>query len=330
MNIHLHIPGLLAAPARLVQMLEEPLPAVLRQWRTHAAVQAIPGGRFGFYAHLLNLPKAPLAALGWLAASGERPRRQLFLATPVHLQAGMSDLVLFGGRHFALDETESEELFRDVAAFFGDEPRVQCLEGVAFLEPPGTLAVSTTPLHLAQGEGVRGNLPRGEDAKVLHGWMNELQMYLHAHAINRRRQAEQRPPINGLWVWGEGELPACEGRGIHFHGDGLFLRGLASLLGTSQAVPGSFKALVGEGMHVVELLDCQQAQDADDIAGWKSAVEGIARDWLAPVLDAVKTKAVASATLYAGDGMACTITKRQLSRWNFWRREIAPRIVTES
>lgn len=330
MNIHLHIPGLMAAPARLVQMLELPALAALRQWRTHAAVHPIPPGRFGFHARMLNMQKPPIAALAWLAATGERPARQVFLATPVHLQAGMSDLVLFTGRHFSLEDAERDALFGDAAEFFGEEPRLQVVEGAAFLQPPRPLEVITTPLQLAQGEGVRANLPRGKDAPVLHAWMNELQMFLHGHAVNRMRADTQRPPINGLWIWGEGALPAAERGNLHFHGNTLFIRGLACLRGRFHALPADFTRLTPDAVHVVELTDCQDALDADDIDAWRRAVEALTDEWLAPVLNAVKAGGVESATLYPGDGAAYDIDRRAFSRWKFWRREIAPHLVTES
>jgi hypothetical protein len=37
--------------------------------------------------------------------------------------------------------------------------------------------------------------------------MNELQMILFDSEVNRRREADDKPPVNSLWFWGGGRLP---------------------------------------------------------------------------------------------------------------------------
>jgi hypothetical protein len=53
-------------------------------------------------------------------------------------------------------------------------------------------------------ESIEIALPSAGGDPSLNRLMNEIQMVLHAAPGNAVREAGQRPPINGLWLWGGG------------------------------------------------------------------------------------------------------------------------------
>ncbi|MGZ7354524.1 hypothetical protein ACXWRX_09325, partial [Streptococcus pyogenes] len=73
-------------------------------------------------------------------------------------------------------------------------------------------------LHLPQG-------PQGRRWRVL---INEAQVLLHQHPLNAERRAKGLPPVNSLWLWGAGRLPAqVRGAFEGVIGDDLLLAALA-------------------------------------------------------------------------------------------------------
>lgn len=305
-KLELYIPGLLAAPARLAAHFDLPAAPALVSWCRKASVRTATRGRYGPLCDWLAVEKAPLAALAWIGAGCERSRTDgVLLATPVHFEAGMNDLVLFSGGGLEISDNERAQLAEDMTTFFGDSPTIEFAGGQLFIRTPEPFAVETTMLHEAQGKTVRANLPRGEDAVTLHAWMNELQMFLHGHDVNRARTARGIPTLNGIWFEGEGGLPdGTRIDGAVVHAESVFMRGLGILAGQTSGRGDIREWMPDEGHHIVEFRDCVDAQDADDIDHWRDAILNIDRDVLQPVMEWLAMNRNAEAVLHAGDGTA--------------------------
>jgi hypothetical protein len=132
------------------------------------------------------------------------------IATPLHAALGMTDLTPLDPMLIALDEAASlalceaadEHMRRDgVRLTFADANtwHVTCEREInALTERPEWLI----------GEPLRPNLPRGQDARLVERWMNELQMLLFAHPVNAVRETRGVAAINLVWLWGFGsKLP---------------------------------------------------------------------------------------------------------------------------
>jgi len=57
------------------------------------------------------------------------------------------------------------------------------------------------------GEGIRKFLPSDGKSKDLPFLMNQAQIILHNHPMNRQRQKEKKDLINSIWFWGAGPAP---------------------------------------------------------------------------------------------------------------------------
>ena len=65
--------------------------------------------------------------------------------------------------------------------------------------------------------------------------LNEIQVLLHQHPLNAARRARGLTPVNSLWLWGGGRLPAVSTSKLHgVIGDDLLLRALAARAGLAQ------------------------------------------------------------------------------------------------
>jgi len=132
-------------------------------------------------------------------------------ADPVYLHADRDRLLLFDGTSFALDRTEAETLAAGVNAALADRGlRVEIGRdpGRWYVRLPVPPEMLTTPPLAARGGSVAAALPRGGDAIRWLALANEVQMILHASRVNQARQARGAVPVNSLWWWGAGVLPA--------------------------------------------------------------------------------------------------------------------------
>ena len=72
------------------------------------------------------------------------------------------------------------------------------------------------------------------------------------------------------------------------------------------------------GEHLVVLDDIRAAAVHSGVTQWNKAMQRIEEMWMQPLLQALKSNVLPSATLVADTGMSFTLTSRQASRW--WRR----------
>lgn len=158
------------------------------------------------------LPLAALTAahdLGDAAAQGD-----ILRLDPVHLRADPSRLILFDAATIGVPAAEADALLALVAPLAaargyellrGAAPARWYLRGSGL----GTLRLpSPTELNGGPIEGCLAALRHhGELSRLL----TEMQMVLHEALVNRDREAAGRAPVNSLWPWGGGVLPAPSG-----------------------------------------------------------------------------------------------------------------------
>jgi hypothetical protein len=132
----------------------------------------------------------------------------------IHLRADISNAL---AQPLPLDARETSRLINDLNdEFKADSSWLECTPGDGLLwltavEPP--VALPHVRDILGQPLAAWAELQRSHrDWFRLH---NEMQMFLHLHPVNRRREQQGRPLINGLWCWGQGACrmadPVVEG-----------------------------------------------------------------------------------------------------------------------
>ncbi len=182
---------------------------------------------------LLGFP--PQGPLPWAALArrglGLHGRGHWLLGTPLHLSPKGTGL---DWEVAAPEAGEMEALAADVNRHFGAWGwRLEPAPGAAvwFLGFDAPTGLRTRP-PFHPGRGDAPWLPDGEEAAGWRVRLNELQMFLHEHPVNRAREEAGRPPVNGLWPWGEGTLAPGQGRPwAAVGGDDPVLGGLAALAG---------------------------------------------------------------------------------------------------
>jgi hypothetical protein len=264
-------------------------------------------------------PVAPLTLL----ADGLDPQAHYWLrADPVHLRADQANLVLLEGKHISITRAEAGELVDALNRHFARD-------GLAFHAPsarrwyaraPAAAEIETVPLRKASGRGIDALLPRGRDAQRWHRWINEVQMLLHAHPLNARREARGELPINSLWFWGGGVLPprtprveACVWT-VH-----PLARGLARWAGLNpQPLPDDAEPVLARaGERWITLEPSGDGHDAQTLERWDRA-------WFAPLVAALSRRALSAVRLHVfHGGQALRFELAPNDLWKLWRRRVS-------
>lgn len=232
---------------------------------------------------------------------------------PVHLRADLKRVFLFNSSHFTLDAEEAEELRDTLDEVF--RARGLKLLGSArsdhwYLELEKLPDINTHTLSEVRGCDVLEFLPSGEESRWWRTLHNEVQMTLHESPLNQRRERVGEMPINAVWFWGQGSLPALPERrwdrvcARDSLSQGLALHSRADYVSTADGI-GRLDAL---------LKDTQRLLIVNPVA---TDLEGLEQDWLSPLLTALRRGRVKRLNIISEDAKF-SLTRASLAC--IWRR----------
>jgi len=159
------------------------------------------------------------------------------VAQPVHFAAGLDHLRLAPLAQAALTDEDASTLGALVSSHFstGELTVAAFVQGAWLLRFDRSIDCSTQPPDTVVGRNVHDFMPAGRDGARVRSLMNEIQMLLHEHPVNQRREQARLLPVNGWWIWGFGDgMAGAPGAGINrwrLHSDDLWLRALGHKLG---------------------------------------------------------------------------------------------------
>lgn len=292
-----------------------PLPALERLLRL-ATRQSLAGGWRPWLCERVGRPDLAGLAPAALAAGGLDPVvpsqgcRRVWLAQPVHLQAGLTRVELAADGLLRLGRAEAEALARDFRASIGDGRLVlEPLAGGAFLLH-GLEADATTEdpaRHL--GADIAAALPRGAGAAALRRLSGEVELWLHEHPVNRERLRSGAAPVSGLWLWGGGEASGELAR-----------RHLPQGFGTDASFAGLWRLCGAEARPLPADCDALEqetgAASAVALVEQAAGLEALERDWMAPAAARLGRGDLAMLTLVINDH---SFSVRPRDRFRLWR-----------
>lgn len=321
------LPGLLLPPQVLLDTAGDlPLPALARLLGSGRLRLEQSASHYDWLARAVGLAALPAAALRLLGEGGDPGTADWLCLDPVHLKVHRSGIALDDPAALALDADDDAELRAVVAAMFTGIGELSAgAVGHWHLRLRQPAALATLPLPDAVGRDIDPRQPAGADAAVWRGLLAEAQTTLHAHPVNRRREAAGKPAVNSLWPWGDGRLPArAAARWPTLATRDPVLAGLARHLGAGLAAPPERYADATAGLIVIDAL-AAPARTLDGLA-WRDALEGLERDWFAPLAAALRSGRLSDLRIagFGGDG-GFEVELTRLDLWKFWRR---PRPLT--
>jgi hypothetical protein len=263
----------------------------------------------------------PFAALRRLALRDDAGDHEWLCLDPVRLDFAERSVVVGDPVRLALSAAEAEALAVSLAPTFAGLGRLE-----AIAPPHWTLRLDRpappfTPLPEAIGRSA-SPLPPGDAHAPWRRALSEAQMILHAHPVNREREALGRPLVNSLWPWGGGRLPTAVATSLAaIHGDAPAVAGLARLLGLSGSErPERFGPATDRATLVMHAALELPAQSGDALA-WREEASRLEAGWLAPALDALRHGGLDGLVLVApGEQASFELRVAPRDLWKFWRR----------
>lgn len=286
MHCELMVPGLLASEARL--------PALELLLARARASRSDPEDSLSWLGRAFGVEPLPAGAL----TAGE-PGFWL-RADPVYLNASRGGVVMLPLRGLAA--AHAAALVDTLNCHFAGrhEFRARCPDAWAMKSAPAP--IDAPPTAQAAGRDLSGFMPAAPWPALL----TEIQMTLHQHPANE----EYGIDVNGVWLWGAGELPAAlEAPWRSVSADEPIAAGLASAAGVRyQAMPRTARQWLDE-----------MPEDGRHLVAFDGMREELEVDWFAPLLAALKSGRIGMLTLHAPEaGLSFESTRPDLR--HFWRR----------
>jgi hypothetical protein len=292
---------------------------------------AQPEGWRAWTARWLGLGQYADAAPASIAAAAlaDAPAaRAVWLATPVHLIAGLTSVHFDRRSVLRLQEAQLAALAASFGTTFHDSGfDLRPLAGGELLlsgpqvSPPAT---TTEPARMML-TSVAEALPMGEGARALRRLSAEIEMWLHGHPVNDELARHGALTVATLWFWGGGPgalRPAAAPKPIMdaAFGSDAYVRGLWRLAGgETRPMPVDWAAEIGElraerALGVVEVAELLHAN-----ASWclADAVAEIDRRLISPSVAALRRGELERLILLANDRR---LSLRAADHWRLWRR----------
>jgi hypothetical protein len=266
---------------------------------------------------LARWPAGPALALAnGLTAAGPG---SWCVAQPVHFAAGLDHLRLAPLAQASLAEEDASTLGALVSSHFsnGELTVAAFVKGAWLLRFDRSIDCSTQPPGAVVGRNVHDFMPAGRDGARVRSLMNEIQMLLHEHPVNQRRERARQLPVNGWWIWGFGDgMAGAPGAGVNrwrLHSDDLWLRAVWSALETDAGDFTTFGSDTPSGDTLIALSQPPAERTEDSLTAVDAGL-------LSLLASNVRAGTIRSVDLFAG---STTLRVDSSARLQFWRRPAA-------
>jgi hypothetical protein len=271
--------------------------------------------RFG----LLREPDWPVAPLLARAAGLPSIHPVWLCADPVHIELGSQRTTVTPPAALALDETESAELAGALDSHFSARgSRLFAFDRDRWLiNTRLAVGIDSRPLN-AMPADVSAILASGPDSACWNAFLTEAQMLLHAHPVNIVRQAGGKLPINSVHLWGGGGDPQAKGRDALVAGDDPLTLALSAAAGAATA--GTARELIERTQFQADCSALIVGRPAGGRCAVSDDLRSIDREWIAPLLEALRGRRIHCLELVMPQAQA--MTGRRVTRaafWKFWK-----------
>jgi hypothetical protein len=260
------------------------------------------------------------------AAAVTSPAGSVWLATPVHLIAGLTNLHFDRRGLLRLPPDDRAGFAGEFNRTFGDtDLHLQPFANGEFLlrGPAAWNAITTEPARAIVTD-LESSLPKGNAGSALRRLGAELEMWLHSLALNDARRRRGDLTVSALWIWGGGALASLKSASAPLTdlacGADPYLAGLWHLQGAgSRPVPDRFGDLLSDPKPERSVLVLEITPLLQTNPNWTvfEALVDLDRRYLSPALAALHSRKLESIVLVAND-MEVRLHRRD--RLKFWRR----------
>ncbi len=245
-----------------------------RRWlsRSPLRVSGSPGEIFArvLSAAGLSPVEEGLAALRLWGQTGDRPNVWVAAADPIHLEARLDRLRLHALKGAQWPRSDLRAIFDFLQKSLGDDTTIAFVRvgNYAYLRGDEAMATASVSAAVIDGQEPDEFMPSGESAAGYHRLSGEMQMCLHDHEINLRREAQGLMPVNSVWFWGGGKAPQKKVQKLPllFGDDPLFKGYWESCTGVMEPWPGNFARCLDIAVKDLVVVTPAIGQDGDLLA----------------------------------------------------------------
>jgi hypothetical protein len=259
------------------------------------------------------LVEIPLASIcGYQKVAGAE-LETAWLATPVTLEARLDHVRMADRGLLHFDATERAAWCAEFNRVFGPQYALyECGERAFLL---GGLTGSTAVADPARllGAEIGPALP-GADARELRRLWAEIEMWLHACALNQARERAGMPRLSALWLWGRNADPrgsrGNDERDLEFYGGNPLIGALSRMhQARARGAPQALAHIDGRRRHVIAEFAVLTGEAQESLAE-------LDVHWFEVARQALARGALAQLDIVAND-RRFRITPR--ARWRVWR-----------
>ncbi|GAA5159712.1 hypothetical protein [Viridibacterium curvum] len=326
MHARFVIPGLIWPATGVDALLADlPLPGLARLCARLDARHDAPRAFDDWLCREWGLASPPFAALRLIADGCVAGDAIEVCADPVNLRFAREHLLLDSPENLQLLDEELTSLCDGLNATFSDIGQFHIVASKLYLRlapaHADKLDVRLSPLAEVVARPVAHFQPQGTQARWWSKLNNELQVFCHNHPVNQPREAEGRPLLNALWLWGAGKAPSgLIAPASTLTGDYWLLKGLAQSAGMALT---PLKPTTPASWNLIDTL-LLPAQQRDGWA-WRTELARLDAEIFCVLADQLDSGGLSSVEVLAPGDSALTIWQlRHNPRWRFWARQCKP------
>ena len=157
-------------------------------------------------------PEDGLAALRMWGQTGDRPTVWIAAADPVYLEPRLDHLCLHALQGDNMPNDDLGAIFDYLQERLAGRERYGFarIGSCGYVRANSPILTSDSPSYVIDQQLPNDYMPKNDDTGTYHSLRGEVEMALHDHAVNIRRESQGLPPVNSLWLWGGGFAPQQE------------------------------------------------------------------------------------------------------------------------
>jgi len=244
---------------------------------------------------------------------------------PVQMIPDRDTLILIPAKDLEIKEAEAKALIEVFNQHFKQD-KVEIEYGSPtdwFLRIKQAVDIKSTPLGEVSYSSIEGKYPTGHAARYWRQLLNEASMLFYTHQVNEQRRELGQPEINGIWLWGEGKLDTSELKArpdAKIWSSNTYLKGMANATQAQvDGFPDCLQSCLNSGQDHHLLMPYKLIEDLPNFSQeqWLESVNVLEKEWMTPLLKALKEKQIDSLLIEVGDGYRYHVQPAHLKR--FWR-----------
>jgi hypothetical protein len=286
----------------------------LKRWLARSDIRQLDGPQELLASILgalnLPIPESGLGALRMWGQTGDRPTVWIAAADPVYLEPRLDHLCLHAQDAETAPAADLRTLFDHLQATLVDSENFGFarLGSCGYLRASTAIATADVPPNVVHRDMPNEFMPSGDAADSYRSLVSEVEMALHDHEVNLRRQEQGLQPINCLWFWGGGFAPEQETvpHPPLFANDPLLIGHWLSRTGVVASWPGDIASCVEASLNGF-IAVIPEKDDAE-----------VLERCLHELRDLIRSQRVSRLTLMFRDGIVANVERSH--RWRVWRR----------